>query len=79
MYGHLTCPDEFWHVSHGLALFRTLVHPFDFFLNSKIVFVFRKLESSSFHSFAPTTETDIAFRLVRVGPIFMYKIFFYAY
>ena len=38
----------------------------NFFLNSKIVFVFRKLESSSFHSFAPTTETDIAFRLVRV-------------
>ena len=25
--------------------------------------MFRKLESSSFHSFAPTTETDIAFRL----------------
>ena len=38
----------------------------NFVLNSKIVFMFRKLESSSFHSFAPTTETDIAFRLVRV-------------
>ena len=38
----------------------------NFFFNSKIVLVFRKLESSSFHSFAPTTETDIAFRLVRV-------------
>ena len=38
----------------------------NFLLNSKIDFVFRKLESSSFHIVAPTTVTDIAFWLVRV-------------
>ena len=36
--------------------------------------MFRKLESSSFHSFAPTTETDIAIMLVRV--YFYTKSFF---
>ena len=33
--------------------------------------MFRKLESSSFHSFAATTETYIAFRLVRVQNLFL--------
>ena len=46
-------------------------------LNSKIFFMCRKSESSSFHSFAPITETDIAFMLVRV--YFCTKSFFYAY
>ena len=48
-----------------------------FFLNSKIFFMCRKSESSSFHSFAPITETDIAFMLDRV--YFCTKSFFYAY
>ena len=47
---------------------------FNFFLNSKIFFMCRKSESSSFHSFAPITETDIAFMLVRV--YFCTKSFF---
>ena len=60
---HLTCDTYVGSMPH-----------FNFFLNSKIFFMCRKSESSSFDSFAPVTETDIAFMLVQV--YFCTKSFF---